>query len=103
VAQAVVRVHQANAEAPLDNFRLFDKILNQRCQTFSHKAAQHGMSQLRKNARAVKSTKDVVAIVGGTLVDGTGKPPINDAVVVIQAGRIISVGLRSQVIIPIAR
>jgi imidazolonepropionase-like amidohydrolase len=67
---------------------------------FLTKAAEHGMSQLRKNARAVKSIKDVVAIVGGTLVDGTGKPPINDAVVVIQAGRIMSVGLRSQVNIP---
>jgi imidazolonepropionase-like amidohydrolase len=67
---------------------------------FLTKAAEHGMSQLRKNARAVKSPKNIIAIVGGTLVDGNGKPPINDAVVVIQAGRIISVGLRSQVIIP---
>lgn len=29
------------------------------------------------------------AIVGGTLIDGTGRPPIPDAVVVVQLGKIV--------------
>ncbi|HTK29043.1 MAG TPA: amidohydrolase family protein [Vicinamibacterales bacterium] len=42
----------------------------------------------------------VLAFVGATVVDGTGAPPIRDAVVVVQDGRIAAVGPRSAVAIP---
>ena len=35
------------------------------------------------------------AFVGGTLIDGTGSPPVNDAVVVISEGRIVCAGSRA--------
>jgi hypothetical protein len=38
--------------------------------------------------------------VGGTLFDGTGRPPIRDSVVVIEGERIVAVGERGQVEIP---
>jgi predicted amidohydrolase YtcJ len=41
-----------------------------------------------------------IAIVGGTLIDGTGRPSIEDAVVVFQAGRIQEVGKRGDVSVP---
>jgi imidazolonepropionase-like amidohydrolase len=42
----------------------------------------------------------VIAFVGATLIDGTGAPPVPDAVVVIQDGRISAVGARSTTPIP---
>jgi len=41
-----------------------------------------------------------IAIVGGTLMDGTGRPPVADAVVVIEGGRFGQVGERAEVSIP---
>jgi imidazolonepropionase-like amidohydrolase len=41
-----------------------------------------------------------IAIVGGTLIDGTGRAAVEDAVVVFQSGRILEVGKRGEVAIP---
>ena len=41
-----------------------------------------------------------VVIQGGTLIDGTGRPPLADAVVVFQDGRIRDVGKRGEVLLP---
>jgi hypothetical protein len=38
-----------------------------------------------------------VAIVGGTLIDGTGRPPLADAAIVMQDGRFTAVGKRGEV------
>lgn len=40
------------------------------------------------------------AIVGGTLLDGTGKPAVSNAVIVVRNGRIEAVGPRNRVAIP---
>lgn len=41
-----------------------------------------------------------IAIVGGTLIDGTGRAPVADAVIVIEDGRFRQVGRRGEVAIP---
>jgi imidazolonepropionase-like amidohydrolase len=41
-----------------------------------------------------------IAIVGGTLIDGTGRPPLVDAAVVVQDGRFLAVGKRGEVSLP---
>ena len=41
-----------------------------------------------------------IAVVGGTLIDGNGGPPVADAVVLIRGKRIEAVGTRSSVTIP---
>jgi hypothetical protein len=41
-----------------------------------------------------------VGIQGGTLIDGTGRPPVADAVVVFQGGRIREVGKRGEISLP---
>ena len=46
------------------------------------------------------SQTKAVAIVGGTLIDGTGRAPLEDAAVVILNGRIQAVGKRGEVTIP---
>ncbi len=40
------------------------------------------------------------AMVGGTVIDGTGRPPVADGVVVVRDGRIADVGPRASVTIP---
>ena len=51
----------------------------------------------RQSPAAARST---IAIVGGTLIDGTGAAPVPDAAVVIHNGRIVAAGPRSKVKIP---
>src|SRR6266550_1940753 len=41
-----------------------------------------------------------LVLEGGTLIDGTGRAPIPDAVVVVQGTRITAVGRRGQVPVP---
>lgn len=41
-----------------------------------------------------------IVIQGGTLIDATGRPPIEDAVIVVEGERIKSVGKRGEVTIP---
>ncbi len=45
-------------------------------------------------------TNTTIALVNGTLIDGTGADPVPDAVVIIQDGRISAVGPRADVTIP---
>jgi hypothetical protein len=42
----------------------------------------------------------VLVVQGGTLIDGTGRPPVPDSVILIQAGRFARVGKRGEVPIP---
>jgi imidazolonepropionase-like amidohydrolase len=42
----------------------------------------------------------VLVLEGGTLIDGTGRPPVADAVVVVEGQRIKAVGVRGQVSYP---
>ncbi len=45
-------------------------------------------------------TPPVLAITGGTLIDGTGGAPLSDAVVVVSGGRITAAGPRASVLVP---
>lgn len=45
-------------------------------------------------------TTNPIALIGGTLIDVTGKPPIPNSVIVIQGDRIVSAGARSATAIP---
>ncbi len=42
----------------------------------------------------------ILVVQGGKLIDGTGRPPIEDCVIVIQSGRFQAVGSRGEVAIP---
>src|SRR5258705_11958068 len=41
-----------------------------------------------------------IVIQGGTLIDATGQPPIEDAVIVVEGERIKTIGKRGEVAIP---
>jgi imidazolonepropionase-like amidohydrolase len=55
-------------------------------------------AQLKRSLHPLAS--GAFAISGVTLIDGTGRPPVADAVVVIGNGRIVSAGPRRDVVIP---
>lgn len=50
--------------------------------------------------KPVKKEEPVLALVGGTLIDGTGKAPIANAIIVIQGERIKAVGAADKIKIP---
>ncbi len=51
-------------------------------------------------ASTVAAQGPVLVLQGGTLIDGTGRPPMTDAVVVVEGNRIRAVGRRGQVTVP---
>jgi imidazolonepropionase-like amidohydrolase len=52
------------------------------------------------SACAVSNSSRPTAILGGTLIDGSGRPAIPDAVVIMRDGRFESVGTRGEVTVP---
>lgn len=68
---------------------------------FVGRAGADGMAALADISKGISgSHAETLAIVGGTLIDGTGAAPVPDATVVIHKGRITAAGPRSKVEIP---
>ena len=51
-------------------------------------------------ARSAARSEQMIALVGGTLIDGNGGAPLNDAVVLIQGNKIVKVGSRGKIKYP---
>jgi imidazolonepropionase-like amidohydrolase len=65
------------------------------------RAGEDGMAALAEISKGISgSHEDTLALVGGTLIDGTGSPAVPDSVVLIEKGHIIAAGPRSAVKIP---
>jgi imidazolonepropionase-like amidohydrolase len=64
-------------------------------------AGADGMAALAEMAKSLPGNRaETLAIVGGTLVDGSGAPALPDATVVISQGHIVAAGPRAKVKIP---
>src|SRR5215475_1978500 len=63
-------------------------------------AAQRWVSMREVNEVAKPAANQMIAIVGVTLIDGRGGPPVNDAVVIVRGEKIVAAGARSVVTIP---
>lgn len=59
-----------------------------------------GGAQTQRNARPSAAADTLIAIVGATLIDGTGAPAVSDATIVIRGKRIAAVGPRASVRVP---
>jgi imidazolonepropionase-like amidohydrolase len=60
-----------------------------------------GVAWLAQAARgAERSHPGAIAFVGGTLIDGTGRAPVLDAVVVVDGDRIVAAGPRASIAVP---
>ena len=75
----------------------FDAILP----ALARKTGADGVAWLAGAAKAAeRSAPGLVVLVGGNLIDGTGRPPVNDAIVVVEGDRIVAAGPRASVPIP---
>lgn len=55
---------------------------------------------IREEGSELARSKPLLALIGGTLIDGNGGAPLRDAIVLINGDRIIEVGDRSRVVVP---
>lgn len=98
-AQRLAAVVTVNAEH--DEFEAIGEDYESALPFFVARAAADRMAALASLAGRMKpQRKGPLAIVGGTLVDGTGKPAVPNVVVVVKEGHIVAVGPRSGVKIP---
>ncbi len=64
------------------------------------RAGSDGVAALLDRASPGRTAALVMAVVGGTLIDGTGRAPVADSVVVIEGGRITAAGPRGSTKVP---
>lgn len=80
-------------DAEMDHFEAVAEGYEDGLTTFVAGAARDGMANLAKVAAGFTAQPAAVtAIVGGRLIDGTGKPAIENAVVILQNGKITAAG-----------
>ncbi|HEV2423609.1 MAG TPA: amidohydrolase family protein [Terriglobia bacterium] len=98
-------VAAVTTDAEFDHFEAVAPRYESHLGTFVSRAGADGMAALAEISGHIAgsqsgATSAGLALVGGTLVDGTGGPAIPDAAVVIRKGRIVAAGPESQVKIP---
>jgi imidazolonepropionase-like amidohydrolase len=88
-------------DAEFDHFEAIRDGYESALGDFVGRAGADGMSALAEISKSISGSRaSTIAIVGGTLIDGTGAAPVADAAVVIHNGRIVAAGPRSKVKIP---
>jgi len=88
-------------DAEMDHFEAVDEAYEDGLATFVAEAARDGMANLAKVAAGFSSEPAAVtAIMGGRLIDGTGRPPVEDSVVLLRGGKIVAAGPAAGVPIP---
>ncbi len=94
-------VASVTTDAEFDHFEAIREGYESALGDFVSKAGADNMSALADISKSIPGSKsNSLAIVGATLIDGTGAAPISDSAVVIQNGLIKAAGPRSKVKIP---
>jgi imidazolonepropionase-like amidohydrolase len=90
-----------SVDAEMDHFEAVAEGYEDGLAAFVTGAARDGMANLAKVAAGFTAqTPSVVAIVAGRLIDGTGKPAIENSVVILKDGRIAAAGTASSTPVP---
>jgi imidazolonepropionase-like amidohydrolase len=90
-----------STDAEFDHFEAIREGYESALGDFVGRAGADGMAALADISKGISGSRaETLAIVGGTLIDGTGGAPVADATVVIRKGRIAAAGPRSKVKIP---
>jgi imidazolonepropionase-like amidohydrolase len=88
-------------DAEFDHFEAIRDGYESALGDFVGRAGSDNMSALAEISKGIPGSHSAtVAIIGATLIDGTGAAPVPDSSVVIENGRIKAVGPRSKVKIP---
>ena len=86
-------VAMVGIDGEMDHFEAIADGFEDGLAAFVTGAARDGMAQLAKVAAGFSAGgAPVTAIVGGRLIDGTGKPPIENSVVILREGKIAAAG-----------
>jgi imidazolonepropionase-like amidohydrolase len=94
-------VAAVSTDAEFDHFEAIREGYESVLGDFVGRAGADNMQALADISKTISGSRaSTIAIVGGTLIDGTGAAPVPDAAVVIRNGRIVAVGSRSKVKIP---
>lgn len=90
-----------SVDAEMDHFEAVAEGYEDGLATFVADAARDGMANLAKVAAGFTAQPaSVTAIVGGRLIDGTGKPAIENAMVILKDGKIAAAGPAASVTVP---
>ena len=90
-----------STDAEFDHFEAAAEAYEPLLGKFVGRAGTDQMAALADFSRGVPGIhQGAIALVGGTLIDGTGAPPVKDAAVLIENGRITAAGPRGNVKIP---
>ena len=88
-------------DAEFDHFEAIREGYESALPDFVGRAGADGMAALADISKGISgSHAETLALVGATLIDGAGGPPLADATIVIRNGRIAEVGPRAKVRIP---
>ncbi len=94
-------VAAVTTDAEFDHFEAVAEGYEPLLAQFVAEAGQDGMAVLAELARGLQVARQgPLAIVGATLIDGTGKAPLPDSAVVVEEGKIVAAGPRDKVHIP---
>jgi imidazolonepropionase-like amidohydrolase len=94
-------VAAVTTDAEFDHFEAIREGYESGLGTFVSLAGSDGMAALAEISKGISGSRaENIALVGGTLIDGTGRDPVLDSVVVIEKGRIVDAGPKSRVKIP---
>jgi imidazolonepropionase-like amidohydrolase len=90
-----------SVDAEMDHFEAVADGYEDGLATFVAGAARDGMANLAKVAAGfTASPAPVTAIVGGRLIDGTGKPAVENSVVILKDGKIAAAGPAASITVP---
>jgi imidazolonepropionase-like amidohydrolase len=94
-------VAEISTDAEFDHFEAIRDGYESALGEFVARAGADNMAALEELSKGISgSHAETLALVGETLIDGTGKAAVNDAAVVITKGKIIAAGPRASVKIP---
>jgi imidazolonepropionase-like amidohydrolase len=98
-SQNLVAVVTVDAE--FDHFEAIRDGYESALPAFVGHSGADGMAALADISNGISGSRaETLALVGATLIDGTGRPALYDAAIVIEKGRIVAVGPRARVKIP---
>jgi imidazolonepropionase-like amidohydrolase len=96
-----ILIAAVTTDAEFDHFEAIREGYESGLGTFVGLAGSDGMAALAEISKGISGSRaEKIALVGGTLIDGTGRDPVPDSVVVIEKGRIVDAGPKSRVKIP---
>ncbi|HLW88012.1 MAG TPA: amidohydrolase family protein [Terriglobales bacterium] len=94
-------VAAVTVDAEFDHFEAIRSDYETALPVFVGRAGADGMAALADISRGISGSRaETLALVGATLIDGTGRPAVADATIVINKGRIVAAGPRAQIKIP---